>query len=70
MGEKGSQGGDGGRGRGGGGAKSKIDYDSIAERLEASLRTLKAGRPLSLLEAISQGEVGPSGRNFRNCLSM
>lgn len=50
--------GKGGKGEGGGGAKSKIDYDSIAERLEASLRTLQAGRPLSLLEAISEGEVG------------
>lgn len=49
-------------GRGGGavaaGSKSEIDYDSIAERLEASLRTLQAGRPLSLLEAVSQDEVG------------
>ena len=52
-----SSGGGGGGGSGGGG-KSEIDYDSIAERLEASLRTLQAGRPLSLLEAISQDEVG------------
>ncbi|CAM9276618.1 unnamed protein product [Ascophyllum nodosum] len=46
----------GGRG-GGGDTMSKIDYDRIAERLEAILRTLKAGRPLSLLETISQEEL-------------
>lgn len=45
-------------GVGGAGNKSEIDYDSIAERLEASLRALQAGRPLSLMEAISQDEVG------------
>eukprot|EP00904_Undaria_pinnatifida_P010440 jgi/Undpi1/6526/HiC_scaffold_20.g09005.m1 len=49
--------GGGGGGGSGGGGKSEIDYDSIAERLEASLRTLQAGRPLSLLEAISQDEL-------------
>lgn len=46
------------KGRGqGGGSQSQIDYDSIAERLEASLRALQAGRPLSLLEAVSEDEV-------------
>lgn len=40
-----------GKGKGG------IDYDSIAERLEESLRTLQAGRPMALLDAISQEEV-------------
>lgn len=40
-----------------GSVKSEIDYESIAERLEASLRALQAGRPLSLLEAVSQEEV-------------
>lgn len=36
---------------------NEIDFDSIAERLEASLRSLQAGRPLSLQEAISEDEV-------------
>ena len=55
----------GGRG-GGGDTMSKIDYDRIAERLEAILRTLKAGRPLSLLETISQEEVRSSGHLHRS----
>lgn len=41
----------------GGGSKVEIDFDSIAERLEGSLRALQAGRPLSLLEAVSEDEV-------------
>lgn len=44
----------------GAGSKTEIDYDSIAERLEASLRALQAGRPLSLGEAVTQDEVKPS----------
>ncbi|CAM9814490.1 unnamed protein product, partial [Ectocarpus sp. 4 AP-2014] len=39
------------------GSKSEIDFETIAERLEASLRALQAGRPLSLLEAISPDEL-------------
>lgn len=39
------------------GSKSEIDFEMIAERLEASLRALQAGRPLSLLEAVSPDEV-------------
>lgn len=39
------------------GSKTEIDYDSIAERLEASLRALQAGRPLSLREAVTEDEV-------------
>ncbi|CAN0508477.1 unnamed protein product, partial [Ectocarpus sp. 12 AP-2014] len=39
------------------GTKSEIDFETIAERLEASLRALQAGRPLSLLEAISPDEL-------------
>ncbi|CAM9900010.1 unnamed protein product, partial [Ectocarpus sp. 13 AM-2016] len=39
------------------GSKSEIDFETIAERLEASLRALQEGRPLSLLEAISPDEL-------------
>ncbi|CAN0302885.1 unnamed protein product [Ectocarpus fasciculatus] len=39
------------------GSKSEIDFETIAERLEASLRALQAGRPLSLLEAVSPDEL-------------
>ncbi|CAM9495735.1 unnamed protein product [Pylaiella littoralis] len=39
------------------GSKTEIDYDSIAERLEASLRALQAGRPLSLREAVTEDEL-------------
>lgn len=42
---------------GGGGSKVEIDFDSYAERLEGSLRALQAGRPLALLEAVSEDEV-------------
>lgn len=38
-------------------SKVEIDFDSYAERLEGSLRALQAGRPLALLEAVSEDEV-------------
>lgn len=40
-----------------GGAGSAIDFDGIAERLEARLRALQAARSLSFLETLPEGEV-------------
>lgn len=48
-----------------GGVSSAIDFDSIAERLEANLRTLQAGRPLSFLEAIPEDEVSETTEGDR-----
>eukprot|EP00752_Nemacystus_decipiens_P004120 g3769.t1 len=38
-------------------SKVEIDFDSYAERLEGSLRALQAGRPVALLEAVSEDEL-------------
>lgn len=56
-GEMGGRGGTEEEGMAKGKGKGGIDYDSIAERLEESLRTLQAGRPMALLDAISQEEL-------------
>ncbi|CAM9183987.1 unnamed protein product, partial [Sphacelaria rigidula] len=60
AGEEGSQGANGPEGGKGNSdqARGGIDYDRIADRLEGSLRTLQAGRPLAVLEAVSQEELG------------